>query len=188
MDGHGTVDSLHLCLSGYNEVILLKRLEEQEALEAVRILTGTETDERAKGSLAHQTLYGEPHQQERKEFHKWPTSEQIARCKEKQYAPIVLILCPGQLLHIGKGRLHAFRKLSSDRLPPGDCHEEARSKITGSVPAMQVSLAWDLMVSDWNESACVRGPCNASSKPSRFSLTPRTRLPNCRAEASPRGA
>lgn len=27
-DGHGTVDSGHLCLSGYNEVIILRQLTE----------------------------------------------------------------------------------------------------------------------------------------------------------------
>jgi hypothetical protein len=37
-DGSGTVDSGHLCLCGFNEVIILRRLEGREREEAARIL------------------------------------------------------------------------------------------------------------------------------------------------------
>ena len=38
-DGHGTVDSGHLCVSGYNEVIMLRRLSEDHKKDAMRLLT-----------------------------------------------------------------------------------------------------------------------------------------------------
>jgi hypothetical protein len=43
------------------------------------------------------------------------------------YCPSVLILTAGEHLHINKGRLHAFRKMSSEQLPPDDCHHELRA-------------------------------------------------------------
>lgn len=41
-DGHGTVDSGHLCLSGYNEVIILRRLTETHKKNAMKILNGND--------------------------------------------------------------------------------------------------------------------------------------------------
>ena len=56
-DGHGTVDSGHLCLSGYNEVVILRRLTERHKKHALMILTGNgETNGYFDG------LYQEPHQ------------------------------------------------------------------------------------------------------------------------------
>ena len=37
-DGNGTVDSGHYCLSGYNEVVMLRRLPERHKAEAARLL------------------------------------------------------------------------------------------------------------------------------------------------------
>ena len=59
------------------------------------------------------------------------------------------MLKPGQLLHINKGRLHAFRKMSCSQLEKNDCHSAIRSqvindfKITKDVVCM--SVAWDWM-------------------------------------------
>jgi hypothetical protein len=39
-DGHGTVDSGHLCISGYNEVVMLRRLTERHKKHALWILSG----------------------------------------------------------------------------------------------------------------------------------------------------
>jgi hypothetical protein len=39
-DGHGTVDSGHLCISGFNEVIMLRRLTERHKRHALWILSG----------------------------------------------------------------------------------------------------------------------------------------------------
>lgn len=64
------------------------------------------------------------------------------------YAPSVFILSPGQMLHINKGRLHAFRKLSPFALPSFDCHAELRAQVLQKsenpwVEQKCVSVAWD---------------------------------------------
>jgi hypothetical protein len=53
-DGHGTVDSGHLCCRGYNEVVMLRRLPERHKLHALHLLNGTSF---SSGSF----LYGKPH-------------------------------------------------------------------------------------------------------------------------------
>jgi hypothetical protein len=59
----------------------------------------------------------------------------------------LLILKSGQHLHINKGRLHAFRKMTLDELPPDDCHYEARRSIIEKdaidSERLCVSVAWD---------------------------------------------
>lgn len=63
------------------------------------------------------------------------------------------MLGPGELLHIGKGRFHAFRKFGPDTLPPDDCHHDLRKGLLeqlkkNNVSAknlLNISLAWD-----WN--------------------------------------
>ena len=64
------------------------------------------------------------------------------------YAPSVFILSPGQMLHINKGRLHAFRKLSPFALPSFDCHAELRAQLLKKIdnPGEEktcTSIAWD---------------------------------------------
>jgi hypothetical protein len=67
------------------------------------------------------------------------------------YCAIVLILGPGELLHIGKGRFHAFRKLTAESLGVDDCHFDLRrdlhAKLQGKGVAVEellnISLAWD---------------------------------------------
>jgi hypothetical protein len=66
------------------------------------------------------------------------------------YYPSVLILKPGQFIHINKGRLHAFRKLSPTALTEGDCHAELRSNLIrtenlGFEEQLCISVAWDWM-------------------------------------------
>lgn len=65
-DGHGTVDSGHLCISGYNEVVLLRRLTERHKKHALMILTGDFGGEnKRKGQKSRSAyfdgLYQEPH-------------------------------------------------------------------------------------------------------------------------------
>lgn len=59
------------------------------------------------------------------------------------------MLKPGQLIHIGKGRLHAFRKMSNKPLPENDCHCTLRQQIinneTSGKEELCVSIAWDWM-------------------------------------------
>ena len=56
-DGHGTVDSGHVCLSGHNEVIMLRRMPEENKRHAMSILSG---DKDGEGNYQN-TLYGLPH-------------------------------------------------------------------------------------------------------------------------------
>lgn len=60
------------------------------------------------------------------------------------------ILKPGDLIHINKGRLHAFRKLSTSKLPDFDCHAKQRQKLVTDEKIhgqekMCISVAWDWM-------------------------------------------
>ena len=95
----GTVDSGHLCLSGYNEVVMLRRLPERHKCNALNLLTGS-------SQSSHDTLYGLPHRDNlvrqfwfrtlvnrnllRSNFTVipqdptlgWPTKESIGKCKE----------------------------------------------------------------------------------------------------------
>jgi hypothetical protein len=63
------------------------------------------------------------------------------------YCPSRFILGPGEFLHINKGRLHAFRKLSTEDLPPDDCHRALRKALLrstfGKIPNLTLSVAWD---------------------------------------------
>lgn len=65
------------------------------------------------------------------------------------YYPCVFILGPGQLLHIGKGRLHAFRKMTTKELEPTDCHHSLRKEIIKKnslkCDPLCLSIAWDWM-------------------------------------------
>ncbi|KAG7346143.1 hypothetical protein IV203_005211 [Nitzschia inconspicua] len=144
-DGHGTVDSGHLCIEGYNEVVILRRLTERHKKHALWILSGSKTD-----SSYWDGLYKEPHGDGLGKKPKWATNEMIAECKRMGYCPSVLILKPGDLIHINKGRLHAFRKLSSAELPESDCHAEQRKTIVKEAglegrEVMCISVAWDWM-------------------------------------------
>ncbi|KAL9189365.1 hypothetical protein ACHAXT_009040 [Thalassiosira profunda] len=143
-DGHGTVDSGHLCLSGYNEVVMLRRLTERHKCHALNLLTGT--------SEPHSTLYGLPHRDGLGTQPGWPSKAAIEKCKSMQYYPSVFVLKPGQLVHINKGRLHAFRKLAPVPLRPTDCHAHLRQEVLAELQNKGVktevicfSVAWDWM-------------------------------------------
>jgi hypothetical protein len=73
-DGHGTVDSGHLCLSGYNEVVILRRLPERHKYNAVDILNRT-----VGGNFA--PLYNLPHDDEN-EKPGWMTKATIGKWEE----------------------------------------------------------------------------------------------------------
>ena len=51
-DGHGSVDSGHQCIQGYNEVVMLRRLPEIHKKNAMNILCG---------NLDYDALLGLPH-------------------------------------------------------------------------------------------------------------------------------
>jgi hypothetical protein len=53
-------------------------------------------------------------------------------------------------MHINKARLHAFRKLSSTKLPDSDCHAQQRNRLVeeegiGAEEELCLSVAWDWM-------------------------------------------
>lgn len=63
-----------------------------------------------------------------------------------RFRPSVFILKPGQMVHINKGRLHAFRKLSTSPLKNDDCHHVLRQQLVGSIVNSEqlcFSIAWD---------------------------------------------
>jgi len=55
-DGHGTVDSGHLCLGGYNEVVMLRRMPERHKLHALTLLRGE-----GGAGAKYNGLYDMPH-------------------------------------------------------------------------------------------------------------------------------
>ena len=57
-DGHGTVDSGHTVISGYNEVVMLRRLPEIHKIKACMMMPGLEN---AQLRCAEDILYGFPH-------------------------------------------------------------------------------------------------------------------------------
>jgi hypothetical protein len=142
-DGHGTVDSGHIALSGYNEVLMLRRLPERHKVEACKALP----DGMDKKGNQYDGMFGLPHDQ--CIAHGWPTKDTILHWESMNYCPSVFILKEGQHVHINKGRLHTFRKLTPETLPENDCHFDLRNaliKATGlspKAPPTCVSIAWD---------------------------------------------
>jgi hypothetical protein len=59
-DGHGTVDSGHFCMSGYNEVVILRRLTERHKKHALWILTRDRKSSKS-GLDFYDGLYQLPH-------------------------------------------------------------------------------------------------------------------------------
>jgi len=58
-DGHGTVDSGHACLAGYNEVVMLRRMSEHRKKHALHLLNCAD---RTKGKpFFANALYELPH-------------------------------------------------------------------------------------------------------------------------------
>lgn len=67
----------------------------------------------------------------------------------RRYCPTVCILKPGQHIHINKGRLHAFRKMSLEPLLETDCHFDLRQAVVDQhelkTESLCTSVAWDWM-------------------------------------------
>ena len=66
--------------------------------------------------------------------------------------PVILILGPGDALHIGRGRYHAFRKMTDNTLPESDCHHNLRQRKLNELRQLHghnmpidvcFSIAWD---------------------------------------------
>ena len=85
----------------------------------------------------------------------WPTFDDYKTWWDNGYMPMVFVLGPGEYLHIGHGRIHMFRNMAADPLPPTDCHYHLRKKTIeqnrlarqSTLPSsMCVSFAHDLYV------------------------------------------
>jgi hypothetical protein len=70
-DGNGTVNSGHVCLSGYNEVIMLRRLPERHKVNAMAILS--------PDGVNVCDLWSEPHCPSQKVRMRWATNDQIKK-------------------------------------------------------------------------------------------------------------
>ncbi|CAB9515529.1 histone chromosomal protein 6 [Seminavis robusta] len=159
-DGHGTVDSGHYCLSGFNEVVMTRRLTERAKRHALNLLTGSY---KRKRGPSFEGLYDLPHADLLGEKPKWPDNEAVTKCNEMNYCVSRFILKEGQCVHINKGRLHAFRKMTNERLPysvpadpSDDCHAFLRANLKmpgtnetvvgpGKPEILCISVAWDWM-------------------------------------------
>ena len=61
-DGNGTVDSVHYCHRGCNEVVILRRLDEQSQRKAITtLLKGIGKDENLDDDV-RRILYSKPHE------------------------------------------------------------------------------------------------------------------------------
>jgi len=123
---------------------MLRRLTERHKYHALRLLTGASDSKKTLYDLPHRDQGGDEIRRD------WPTAVSIEECKRMGYCPSVFVLKPGQLVHINKGRLHAFRKLAPSPLPPTDCHAMQRqmhldSKKDGKGEDICFSIAWDWM-------------------------------------------
>jgi hypothetical protein len=74
-DGNGTVDSLHYCHKGFNEVLMMPRGTDKQMNEATKILVGDVVEKEKYDP-------GNPHSNGKKP--PWPTNEKIKQCKENQ--------------------------------------------------------------------------------------------------------
>ena len=154
-DGHGTVDSGHTCLSGYNEVVMLRRMPEVHKVRALDILMDrkllSKEGRSSNKARSYDALYGLPHGDGYVHKPEWPTHDVVSRWREMNYCPSVFILKPNQHVHINKGRLHAFRKMRCHALPQDDCHFHLRNSIKEKELFSDykeincVSIAWDWM-------------------------------------------
>ena len=75
-DGHGTVDSGHSNLSGYNEVVMLRRMPECHKLNACALIPQL-GDDCNPTNQAVNMLYQLPHADGWNDSPQWPTTETI---------------------------------------------------------------------------------------------------------------
>jgi hypothetical protein len=99
-DGGGTVDSAHLNVQGYNQILIFPR-------------TKGDLDKVARDIMG----LNESMRWENRE-NLWPTPDMLRRLLAVRIIPVSVVLSPGELLHINKGRLHCFMKAFAPPAPP----------------------------------------------------------------------
>ena len=125
-DGHGTVDSGHVCLSGHNEVVMLRRMPECNKLHAMSILSGDNKD----GDGSYNALYGLPHSDGLSHFPLWVSAVMtlllFALCSSYTFAlffdrSYLIVLCC-VLLNLYLAHEGGYRKVRGNELRPVGLH------------------------------------------------------------------
>jgi hypothetical protein len=77
----------------------------------------------------------------------WTLTQPLSFAALCRYYPSVFILKAGQFVHINKGRLHAFRKMTTENLPQRDAHAKLRKEVVAEdklLPGLEcISIAHD---------------------------------------------
>jgi hypothetical protein len=131
-DGGGTVDSAHLNVQGYNQILIFPRMEGDPGQMAKKIMGLNESMRWENGENL------------------WPTPDMLRRLLAVRIIPFSVVLSPGELLHINKGRLHCFMKAFA---PPPPTAWDGTPCNPPATPAL--SIAWDWVniggVGTWDE-------------------------------------
>merc|ERR1712151_277541 len=80
-DGYGTVDSIHVCLSGYNEVVIVRRMTEERKRHALYLLKGGDRFD-ISSQRTYDGLYGLPHGDGYGDKPMWPDHTAIELCRK----------------------------------------------------------------------------------------------------------
>lgn len=129
------MDSGHFALCGYNEVIMLRRLSQEDQKRALDVVR-----ENTEYSLRVQ-----PHDDTTyKTKPAWPSSKSVKKLRDNGFAPSHFVLQPQEFVHINKGRVHAFRKVSNLStnafVSRDDLKDSKKQKVSNDVC---ISVAWD---------------------------------------------
>jgi hypothetical protein len=84
-DGHGTVDSGHSNLSGYNEVVMLRRLPECHKQKACQLIPSQANDGTLQKKQALNILYRLPHDDGRNDKLLWPEKSTVESWQKLGY-------------------------------------------------------------------------------------------------------
>jgi hypothetical protein len=149
------VDSGHTNFQGYNHVICVGRVKTEadkiKICSSLKKMDGSPIIEPGDS-----ILYSPPHDEfGAPNRAKWPTTAIVQLWKDWgcvqslatlllgfsvllpsnqlsvlfSFEPSVLILGPGEHIHLNKGRLHAFRKFTFDPLHRTDCHYQLHTEL-----------------------------------------------------------
>ena len=150
--GGGDLDSLHLNVSGYNEVIFFEpNLTTDQKGFVFDYLNGHSCRSKEwKKNEYHHAMYCRqflpPHNISKFYSKTFPTKDQLKLLKkEHKIGCDCFILKPGQLLFINAGRLHIFRKMGFTPLPESDPFHEKRKKYIND-PSIKTNQKWNVSV------------------------------------------
>lgn len=111
-DGNGTVNSGHVCLSGYNEVIMLRRLPERHKVNAMAILS--------PDGVNVCDLWNEPHCPSQKVRMRWATHDQIKKLDDMGF-----VSYSDHLSNASSSQFELLRTFSLFQVHPYPLHLEA---------------------------------------------------------------